>query len=540
MKVVIGYPPLESPKGIPYLGQNRQFQWALDPWHAYPIVPAYAATLLAKNGHQVAWLDGIAAGQTYAQWLDDLEKFKPDLLVIETKTPVIKLHWQIINSLSSMPFALRTVLVGDHVTALPEESMQNSKVDYILTGGDYDFSLLNLVNHLEKGEKLGPGVWFRLPATSEVGGTRRRRGDTSEVNIRNTGKFKLSHRLDDLPFIDRDLTKWELYAYQNSNYSRVPGTYTMFGRDCWWGRCTFCSWTTLFPGRAYRVMSPKRALDEIGHVLENYPVREIMDDSGTFPTGDWMREFCAGMIKRGYHKKIKLDCNMRFHTDLTKKDYELMGKAGFRFLLYGLESANQKTLDRINKNSTVGVIKPVLKMAKEAGLWPHLTVMVGYPWETRRQAEKTLDFARRIFKEGLADTLQATVVIPYPGTPLFAECERAGWLKTKDWSRYDMKAPVMKTEMKDEELMGLVRGLYAAAVSSPEFIGRKLKEGFTDLDKFRYYIWSGLKYFSRMMDFRQGKASDKCIANRAEDFVWKGGRTVFGALAKLARGGYFN
>jgi len=483
MKIAIGYPPLESKKGIPLLAQNRQFQWARDPWNAYPVVPASAATLLKEANHDVVWLDGIASGQSFKEWFKDFKREKPDLVMIETKTPVVKKHWQIINQLKRQAPKLITVLVGDHVTALPKESFENSKVDYVLTGGDYDFLLLNLTNHLTRKEKLEPGIWLR-------------QGE----GVKNTGKFLLRHDLDVLPSINRDLSQWQLYAYKNSNYSRTPGTYTMFGRDCWWGRCTFCSWTTLYPGAKYRAMSPKRALDEIGHILDHYPVKEIMDDSGTFPTGDWLREFCQGMIKRGYNQKIKIDCNMRFNAGLSQKDYHLMERAGFRFVLYGLESANQKTLDRINKNLKVEQITSVALMAKKAGLWPHVTAMVGYPWETKKDAMRTLRLARELFQKGYVDTLQATVVIPYPGTPLFEECRRNEWLKTEDWERYDMKEPVMKTPMGDEEIMGLVRGLYAS-IWTPQFVARKLKEGFTSYDRFRYYLRLGLKFFSKRMDF---------------------------------------
>ncbi len=520
MKIAIGYPPLESLKGIPYLGQNRQFQWAHDPWHAYPMVPAYAATLLKEAGYQVVWLDGIASGQTLKEWLRELKKEKPDLVMIETKTPVVKKHWQIINDLKKLAtgnWKVEIILVGDHVTALPKESFQKSKVDYLLTGGDYDFLLLNLANHLTKKEKLEPGVWFR-----------------QQNQIKNTGQFVLNHNLDSLPFIDRDLTRWPLYAYKNSNYSRVPGTYTMFGRDCWWGRCSFCSWTTLYPGAKYRVMSPKRALNEIGYVLDHYPVREIMDDSGTFPTSDWLRQFCRGMIKRGYHQKIKMDCNMRFNAGLSQKDYQLMGRAGFRFVLYGLESANQKTLDRLNKNLQVSQISPVARMAKKAGLWPHATAMVGYPWETKKEALKTLNLARELFRKGWIDTLQATVVIPYPGTPLFTESQKKGWLKTLNWDRYDMREPVMKTLMSDREIMGLVRGIYGS-FRTPEFIWRKLKEGLTSRERFKYFLWLALKYFSRGMDFRLRKHKDQTLSLKVLEFFWQIGKIPLGYLANLTR-----
>ncbi|MBM3209297.1 radical SAM protein [Candidatus Shapirobacteria bacterium] len=500
MKIAIGYPPLESEKGIPLLGQNRQFQWAKTPWRAYPVVPAYGATLLKNAGYEVVWLDGISEEKTYRQWEEELWQEKPDILMMETKTPVVKKHWRIINKLKTQNSKLKTILVGDHVTALPEESFQNSRVDYILTGGDYDFLLLNLVNHLIKRECLEPGIWYRQSSKLKAQNANLHL-KTQNFSSLNTGDFKLNHDLNSLPMIDRKLTRWELYAEKNSNYSRTPGTYTMFGRDCWWGKCAFCSWTTLYPGCSFRAMSPKRALDEIGYVIEKFGVREIMDDSGTFPVGEWLREFCEGMIKRGYNQKIKLDCNMRFNAGLSQKDYDLMGKAGFRFLLYGLESASQKTLDRINKNLKVGQIGETAKMAKKAGLWVHATAMVGYPWESKQDAQNTLNMTKDFFKRGLIDSLQATIVIPYPGTPLFRECQENNWLKTFDWDRYDMKEPVMKTEMADKEIMEMVRGIYSA-FWSPEFVIKRLKEGLTNGEKFKYYAFMALKFASRKLDFR--------------------------------------
>ncbi|MBU2592882.1 radical SAM protein, partial [Patescibacteria group bacterium] len=250
----------------------------------------------------------------------------------------------------------------------------------------------------------------------------------------------------------------------------------------------------------FRSMSVSRALDEVGHLIKNYGIREIMDDSGTFPVGDWLREFCQGMIERGYQQKVRISCNMRFNAGLNRKDYLLMGKAGFRFLLYGLESVNQKTLDRINKNMKIDQIKPVLQWAKEAKLSPHITAMVSYPWETKKEAQKTLKFAKELFDQGLVDTLQATIVIPYPGTPLFKEADENGWLKTKDWEKYDMRQPVLKTEMTDEEIKDLVQGLYKS-IFTPKFVVRKLKEALSDKEVFVYYVRMAFKFFSKLTDF---------------------------------------
>jgi radical SAM superfamily enzyme YgiQ (UPF0313 family) len=487
MKISFSYPPLESNKGIPLLAQNRQFQWFSVPTFIYPMVPASAATLLDREGFEVFWDDGIAEGLSYNAWLERIKREKPDIIIIETKTPVIKRHWKIIDELKTHNSKLITILLGDHVTALPEESLQNSSVDFVLTGGDYDFLLLNLCTHLDTRHSslvpmLEPGIYYR------EGG-----------EVKNTGPFLLNHDLDSLPFIDRDLTKWRLYSEKNGNYKYLPGTYTMAARDCWWGKCTFCSWTTIYPGQKYRTRSLEKLLDEIGILINSYGVREIMDDSGTFPVGQWLKFFCQGMIERGYNKKVKLDCNMRFGV-LDQEAFNSMAQAGFRFILFGLESANQKTLDRVNKCLKVEQIREGLKMAKAAGLNPHITVMLGYPWETKEEAQRTIELAKDLFRCGLVDTLQATIVIPYPGTPLFEECREQGWLKTEDWDRYDMKEAVMSAFISGKDIKEMTQALYKS-FASPKYLLRKIIS-VREIEDLRFLWRAGRKLLGHLTDFK--------------------------------------
>ncbi len=515
MKIIISYPPFSGVKGIPLLSQNRQYQVFSEKSVIYPVVPAYAATLIKNAGHQVIWLDCIAGGISYDKFLKIIQQEKPDLIALETKTPVVKQHWKIINeikglspktvtghfpselnrssSMESVPpiegTVPKIVLFGDHVTALPEESFQNSQVDFVVTGGDYDFLLLNLCNNIKKGQSpagtvpfsvgLEPGIYYR-----------------ENGQIKNTGKFQLDHDLNSLPFIDRDLTKWWLYAYKNGNYKRTPGTYIMSGRDCWFSLCSFCSWRTLYTN--YRVRKPKSVADEIGFLIENYNIKTIFDDTGTFPIGEWLKEFCQLLIDRRYNNKIDFSCNARFGS-LSLDDYKLMKKAGFRMLLFGLESANQKTLDKINKHLTIAEILNSCKEAKKASLEPHLTIMFGYPWETKAEVEKTFQLGKFLLKKGYADTLQATIVIPYPGTNLFDEAMKKGWLKTLDWQRYDMGEPIMKIPVEDEEIMKLVRSTYKIAFS-PEFVIRRIIN-VRSLDDIKFVFRAAKRVLGHIRDF---------------------------------------
>ena len=146
MKIIISYPPIDRSKGVPLLSQNRQFQYFKAPTYIYPVVPAQAATLLKQAGHEVIWNDCLAQNWDYQQFLDFIKLEKPDLIAFETKTPVVKEHWKIINDIKGTVSAKANsktdkgtvpviVLFGDHVTALPEESFQNSQVDFVLKIG---------------------------------------------------------------------------------------------------------------------------------------------------------------------------------------------------------------------------------------------------------------------------------------------------------------------------------------------------------------------------------------------------------------------
>lgn len=499
LRLVVGYPPIPSAKGVPLLSQNRQFQYFNAKTYIYPMVPAYAASNSQAYGYKVKWMDGIASERTLDGWLTELKEFCPDVLLVETKSPIIKRHWEIIKRLKKEMPKLTLVWVGDHITFKPTETLDNSPVDFLITGGDYDFIIVNLLDHLTKGTALEGGVWWRVndirikqkPTAVVVG--------SKGIKYANSGPASLKHDLNTLPFVDRDLTQWKLYAYLNGNYKYTPATYMYSGRDCWWNRCTFCVWDhTINPLGSYRKFSPKRLFNEVKHVVDTYKVKEIFDDAGTFMVGPYLKEFCRLMIDSGYSKKVVYSCNMRLNA-LKQEDYDLMGKANFRFILYGMESANQHTLDKLDKGLKVEQIEEGVRMAKKSGLDPHLTVMLGYPWETYEDAKRTISLAKRCFTKGYVDTLQATIVIPYPGTPLWKECKEKGWLLTEDYDDYDMRKPIMKAPLTDAQIMELTQELYKAFLT-PQYIVRKLLE-IRSLDDIKFLFTAGRRFLGHLTDF---------------------------------------
>lgn len=447
-------PPLDQFIGnkTPQVSQNRQYQEFASHSTIYPILLASAATLLKHQGYNVVWDDAITKRERYSDWVKKICKARPDIIAIESKTACIKFHWEIIKGIKAASPGTKVVLLGDHVTALPQESLDNG-ADHIIIGGDYDIELLNLLEDIE-----GKG----------------------------RSKFK---SLDELPFVDRELTNWKDYAFSNGNYKFTPATYIHSARDCFWGKCTFCSWAHLYPPCSYRRRSPENVVAEIEELVDEYSIREVFCDSGTFPCGEWLTKFCNLMIEKKLNERVRISCNMRFGI-LKKEDYVLMRKAGFRFLLFGVESGNQETLDLIKKGIKVNDISEGSMLASKAGLNVHLTIMINHSNEDREMAQNTINLAKDIFNKGHADTLQATQLIPYPNTSLYRESLKNNMLAIPDkaWELFNMKHRVLKSPLKDEEINELVSQIYKLAFQ-PKFILRQIC-------KIRYweditYLWRG-------------------------------------------------
>jgi len=381
--------------------------------------------------------------------------FMPDYIVFEASTPVIERYWEIINGIKEQDILkdIKIILCGDHVTALPKESREKCKADYIVEGGQWHKKVFKIVTQSE---------W--------EGG---------------------------LPLMERNGTQWWLYAYRNGNFKYVPGTYIQSAFDCWYGKCTFCSWAQYYKDCELREVED--VLTEVEYLVQ-MGFKEIFDDSGTFPSGEWLREFCTKVKERGYSEHASFGCNMRFGA-LREGDYKLLADAGFRMILWGLESVNQDTLDILNKGYKVPAIEHDLKLAKEAGLQSHVTVMFGFPWEQYKDARRTYDKVREYLLNGLAWSAQATVCIPYPGTPLWQICKDKNLLTTEVYSEYDMTKAIMKVPYSEKKLFALKQGIYNISYH-PKFIWNKLKQ-VKCMDDLRYYFRIAAKIYDRDLNWYQ-------------------------------------
>ncbi len=455
MNIAIIYPPIKKNDEYPLLTQNRQFKYSNSlEVRIYPVVMGYLATMLKNSNNEVLFLDGINLRLSFNKFNKKLYNFKPDIIVIESKAPIIKYHWKYINKLKIKLPKVKIILTGDHPSFFPEESLNNSTVDYVIKGGDYDFIINDLVKDLKRKTKTIPGgIYYK-----------------KGKKIINSGNPK-EYNMDNLPLIDRKLSRWDIYG---EAYLYHPVAYIMSGRGCGGsnseknyktnrkpkekyytkmpGLCTFCIWQYALWKVKARLMSPEKVVDEIENLVKNYNVREIFDDneSGGIWNYKWLQDFYKEMKKRNLTGKVILSSNARADS-LTDKTCQLLKKLKYRLLKIGVESGNNKTLKILKKDESVQEIIDGIKRAKRYGLIAMLTTMVGYPWENEKDTYQTYKVTKEImlYKTHFGDSLQSSIIIPYPGTPLYKEAIKNKWfiLNPKNYEKFDMANELLKTQI---------------------------------------------------------------------------------------------
>jgi hypothetical protein len=125
---------------------------------------------------------------------------------------------------------------------------------------------------------------------------------------------------------------------------------------------------------------------------------ECFDDSGSFPKGEWLDEF-LGMENPG----LVFGCNAR----MEEHPWRRMKHWGFRMVLFGIESQNQRTLDKIHKGVIVADIRHIVDAAK-AGLDCHGAFMI-FPWETHEETMHTINVVKKLLINGTLKTAQCSL-----------------------------------------------------------------------------------------------------------------------------------
>jgi radical SAM superfamily enzyme YgiQ (UPF0313 family) len=150
-----------------------------------------------------------------------------------------------------------------------------------------------------------------------------------------------------------------------------------------------------------------------------------------------------------------------------------MKKSGCVNAQVGLETGSDSLLSQRGKRgSTLEKMRTGFRSLRAASIPITANMMVGLPgdnWETIRETAGILD-------ELQPHRINVAFVVPYPGTRLFEEARRKGWMRTEDRCRISGESPVLSYEDFSSEDILLARRYLLDRLRSKEKFRRLFRD----------------------------------------------------------------
>ncbi|HEY3354773.1 MAG TPA: radical SAM protein [Polyangia bacterium] len=393
------WPHLEPP-GSPYL--------------PFPFFLAYAASLLRRDGHSVKLVDGIAEDLSEAQFVARARAARPELIVLETSLPSQRVDERVAGALRRAVPAARIAFAGALGGAAGEDPLAGRPfLDFVLVG-EYEATLSALCARLAAGEDpLVDGVILR----DSAGQTQRapRRPPTADLGA--------------LPWPERDGLPMHRYA-DAVGYLPQPLLQVWASRGCPFG-CDFCVWPQAIYGeRRYRARPPEDVVAEIAEAVGRYRLRAVYFDDDTFNIGEERLLALADLLTR---RGPGVPFGVMARADTCSRDaFRALHGAGLRYVKLGVESGDQALIDAMGKQLSLERVRATVGWLRDLGIVTHLTFTIGHPGETRLSAERTIALALELDP----DSVQISLMTPFPGTALHARAHAEGLLAAADPGAY--------------------------------------------------------------------------------------------------------
>ena len=166
----------------------------------------------------------------------------------------------------------------------------------------------------------------------------------------------------------------------------------VMARGCYWHKCAFCDVVLPYIG-CFRMPDPKEIVDAMEELGSQFHfVDEAMPPS-----------VIKGMCEEILRRKLKVEWwgNIRFDAAFTPSLCRLMAKAGCIAVTGGLECANDRLLNLMNKGITLAGAEKVLKAFKAAKIFVHAYLMYDFPTETKVEQNGAERYVKGLAKKGL-------------------------------------------------------------------------------------------------------------------------------------------
>jgi len=344
---------------------------------------------------------------------------------------------------------IMTVVGGRHFTATSEESLEIYPEIDVIVRGEGEGTLSELVQAVKE----------KKPFSKVQGVSFRRDGKIIHMVDR-----PLIDNLDSLPFPGYHFVKDHMkrYHFTMMTGSDTPYALVEASRGCC-HCCTFCSqWR--FWGGMWRIKSAKRIAEEIEYCNREFGSRFLWFTDDNFGLGKRAEELCDELINKNISKDIMWFTQARGDDIITYyKILPKMRKAGNLWILTGLENNSQGILESFRKDLDPSKAKQAVKLLKKNDIFAQATFIIGEREDSRESIKSLQDFVNDVDP----DISIFMALTPYPGTELYENAKKNGWIEDTNWANYDMAHAIMPTKYLSrkevqEELYECYRSYYGS------------------------------------------------------------------------------
>jgi len=383
-----------------------------------PLGLAFLAASLERSGVEVALLDFVVFPYSRAFLEAEMRRVRPDMVGITAVTMTYDHAAGVVRDVKAIDARVTTVMGGPHVTFRAEETLRELPELDLVSLGEGDRAVVELVSALEKGTgwRDVKGLVYR---------------DGSDI-LRSEPRRALED-VNQLPVPARHVLPLGRYRALG-----MPITMTT-SRGCP-HQCIFCVGRKMV-GSKVRYRKPESVVDEMEQLNRlGFHQINVADDLFTANPRHCLA-VCDGILKR------RLDVKWTAFSRVDTVSREMLGKmreAGCHTVSFGVESANPEILRRIRKRITPEQVVEAVRMAVDAGVTPHASFILGLPGETPETMKETAEFGERIKSMGAIYGFH--LLAPFPGTEVRDQCETHGIrILTSDWREYHANRAIVET-----------------------------------------------------------------------------------------------
>lgn len=407
-----------------------------------PVVQlVYAASILSDK-HTVKVIDATNDERSIKDTIPEIRDFKPDFTIMAVSSSDILFERDVVAKKIKEFTGSRIITVGDTIPNAPDLFKYPFDISII---GEIETKINDIVHNMDLAEVEGI-IYLR----------------NNKKIVNKPRKLLEGKELENLPFL-----KWDLFNYKKYTYYplilKEPVATVLSSRGCPYA-CHYCSYSQNM-GKKWRARSAENVVKEIKNNVMKYGFKGIVfrDPLFTFNRKRTI-EICS---------KIKnLDILWVCETRPELLDIELLNlmyRSGCRGINIGIESIHGNELKNVGRNpiDRKKLIKTI-HHAEKIGIRTTCYFILGLPGSSKSSIKEIIDFSLKLNPSHA----EYKIATPYPGTLLYLEAKKKGWIISEDYSK----------------LGGYSSSMQISKNISPEFLEKEMSEAFKNFYMRKEYI----------------------------------------------------